>query len=119
MDLLANLREPREEAELRFDIRAADFAAYGRQVLDRALRRTEEDSAWMLAPDNHEGVRVSFGPGQGDGWFLLRMSLHDPVLPLNIESDAEGGARIIARRLYPLLAGFSELDLTPLERFIN
>ena len=27
----------------------------------------------------------------GDGWCLLRMSLHEPVMPLNVESDVLGG----------------------------
>lgn len=119
LDLIAGLREPAEEAELRFAISAADFAAYGQRVLDTVLQRAGEDPAWRLAPDNHEGVRVSFGPGDGDGWFLLRLSLHDPVLPLNIESDVPGGSKVIAERLYPLLAGFPELDLAPIADFLR
>lgn len=119
LDLISGLREPAEEAELRLGVTAPDFAAYGQRVLDAALRRAGEDGAWTPAPDNHEGVRVSFGPGDGDGWFLLRLSLHDPALPLNIESDARGGARIIAGKLYPLLAPFDRLDLTALRSFIG
>lgn len=34
-----------------------------------------------------------------DGWFLLRLSLHDPVLPLNIESNVAGGVERMRRRL--------------------
>ncbi|KAM0941473.1 hypothetical protein DsansV1_C16g0139041 [Dioscorea sansibarensis] len=36
------------------------------------------------APVNHEGARVS---GHG-GWFLRRLALHDPVLPLNIKAPS-------------------------------
>ena len=46
----------------------------------------------------------------GDGWFLLRLSLHDPILPLNIESDREHGARTIARQLAPFLAQQVNID---------
>ena len=49
---------------------------------------------------NHEGIRVSFGKDEGDGWFLLRLSVHDPIMPLNIESDAVGGVKLIAGKLY-------------------
>ena len=37
-----------------------------------------------------------------NGWWLLRMSLHDPVMPLNIESNVEGGVAAIESRLKSL-----------------
>ena len=46
----------------------------------------------------------------GNGWFLLRLSLHDPLLPLNIESDSPGGLKIIARELAPFLSRQTALD---------
>ncbi|MEZ4627861.1 MAG: hypothetical protein R2912_07180 [Eubacteriales bacterium] len=51
---------------------------------------------WDVAKENYEGLRCSFGAGEGDGWFLLRMSLHDPLMPLNIESNSAGGVHQIA-----------------------
>jgi phosphomannomutase len=119
LDLISGLREPVEEVELRLGVADPDFAAYGQRVLNAVLRRAGEDGAWTPAPENHEGVRVSFGPGDGDGWFLLRLSLHDPVLPLNIESDVKGGTRIIAGKLRPLLEAFDRLDLTALRNYLD
>ena len=46
------------------------------------------------------------------GWALLRMSLHDPNMPLNIEADAAGGADEIERTVKDLLEGFDALDLS-------
>ena len=66
---------------------------------------------WVKEVPNYEGVRVNFGKEEGDGWFLVRMSLHDPVIPINIESDSEGGAKIIADQLYAFLGEFKGLDL--------
>ena len=40
---------------------------------------------------NHEGVRVNFDENNGDGWQLLRMSVHEPLLVLNCESKVSGG----------------------------
>jgi hypothetical protein len=34
-----------------------------------------------------------------NGCFLLRLSLHDPVMPLNIESNIKGGVEKILSRL--------------------
>jgi hypothetical protein len=82
------------------------------------LQTAQQDAAWQLAPDNHEGVRVSMRTGQGEGWFLLRMSLHDPVMPLNLESDVVGGIVVLAKALLPVLARFDALDLTPLTNLL-
>jgi hypothetical protein len=43
---------------------------------------------------------------------LLRLSLHDPVLPLNIESNVPGGLGKIAQRLRGFLETIEGLDLT-------
>ena len=106
-DLLRDLREPLEAAEYRLPIRGEDFAAYGRQVLDALAEYAAAQPGWQPAPDNFEGVRVSV-PAE-KGWFLLRMSLHDPLMPLNIESDREGGAGAILAQLRPFLAQWPRL----------
>ena len=66
---------------------------------------------WALEEPNYEGVRVNFGPGEGDGWFLVRLSLHDPVIPVNIESDTPGGAGIMAARMRAFLRQYEELEI--------
>ncbi len=76
-----------------------------------------EKSGWDLVPDSYEGVRVSCSnPGQ-KGWFLLRLSLHDPVLPLNIESEVEGGVENMAAELYEFFKHYERLDLSAFKRF--
>ena len=60
--------------------------------------------------ENYEGVRVNLDRDHGNGWFLLRLSLHDPLLPLNIESNSPGGLRRIARELAPFLAEQTAVD---------
>ena len=42
------------------------------------------------------------------------MSLHDPLMPLNIESDCPGGAEEILRELAPFLKGQAALDTAAL-----
>ncbi len=46
-----------------------------------------------------EGIRVNCDESNGDGWFLLRISLHEPLLALNIESNKIGGAEQIYSKL--------------------
>ena len=43
---------------------------------------------------------VAAATGEGRrGWALLRASLHDPLLVINIESEVEGGARATAAQV--------------------
>ncbi len=115
--MLADLREPVEATELRMPIEAADFRACGQAVID-GLEAWARDHGWQIAPDNREGIRVSFGEGEGDGWFLLRLSVHDPIMPLNIESDTHGGVRTIASRLYEYLQTCQGVDISPVAKFL-
>ena len=48
-------------------------------------------------------------------WLQLRLSVHDPVMPLNLESDVPGGVKYMLRELLKLLAEFEELDLSPIQ----
>ena len=109
-DLIAELKEPKEEKEYRFKILCEDFGDYGRSVINN-LEKYASDMGWDIAPDNHEGIRVSLL----DGWFLLRLSVHDPIMPLNIESDAVGGVAPIAEELKKFLCKCDKLDITPIK----
>ncbi len=101
-----------EEKEVRFKISGEDFSAYGDQVLESFKKRSEEKGLKM--PKSYEGVRISFdGKNGGDmkGWLLLRKSLHDPVMPLNIEGERPGDGDKIFQMAQELLQGFDRLSL--------
>lgn len=107
--LIDSLAEPAESVEVRMNLTTQEFKAYGDGVL-RDLGAYAARQGWDVAKENYEGLRVSFGAGEGDGWFLLRMSLHDPLMPLNIESNSTGGVHQIAEKLYAFLSAYDKLD---------
>ena len=117
--LIADLKEPEESCEFRMALQLPDFKAYGSDVIEKLQTFAAAQPGWALAPDNHEGVRVDLDKEHGNGWFLLRMSLHEPLLPLNIESDSPGGVKTIARELFPFLSSFDKLDTSSLAGFIR
>ena len=114
--LIDALEEPAESVEFRMNITEHEFAKAGERIISE-LEHHAQKQKWQLATDNHEGIRVRFGPENGNGWFLLRLSLHDPLMPLNIESDTVGGCKIIAQALLPFLKQYRALDVTPLAEF--
>ncbi len=108
--MIASLEEPAESVEFRMNIALEDFKPYGEQVIRELTAYAEKMPGWSLAPSNFEGVRVNLDADHGDGWFLLRLSLHDPLLPLNIESNCPGGAKRIAAELAGFVRGYDKLD---------
>ncbi|MBO6204633.1 MAG: phosphomannomutase/phosphoglucomutase [Selenomonas sp.] len=107
-DLVARLGEPVESQEFRLKIKGEEnFRAYGEGVLKTFEERAKE-AGIKIAKPSYEGVRLVFA----DGWALLRMSLHDPNMPLNVESRKAGGVQAIATKVKELLAGFNSLDMS-------
>jgi Phosphomannomutase len=117
--LLEPLAEPAEATELRLPILTENFRECGEKVIADLEVFAKGQPGWEIAPDNREGIRISFGREDGDGWFLLRLSVHDPIMPLNIESDSAGGAKQIALQLYVFLRGCEGIDISPLENFLQ
>jgi len=113
-DLIANLQEPAASQEFRLKILEPDFQTYGNAVIQQLHTFVNSQPSWSIVPNNYEGVRVACTTPEEDGWFLLRLSLHDPVLPLNIESNVAGGVAKIATRLRTFFVTQSGLDMTAL-----
>ncbi|MBE7091808.1 MAG: phosphomannomutase/phosphoglucomutase [Clostridiales bacterium] len=118
-NLLLGLEEPLEQKEIRMNILLDDFKPYGESIIKAIENYANANENWICAPDNHEGIRISFNKENGDGWFLLRMSLHEPLMPLNIESNIQGGVKTILKQLYPVLKKYEQLDTTGIENFIK
>ncbi|MEM7793297.1 MAG: phosphomannomutase/phosphoglucomutase [Cyanobacteria bacterium P01_C01_bin.118] len=114
-DLIATLKEPKESREIRIKIGVDEFKAYGENVIEQLKTFVTEQSSWSLVPNNYEGIRVACSSPEENGWFLLRLSLHDPVLPLNIESNVEGGVAKIVERLMMFFNTIDSLDLSAFE----
>jgi phosphomannomutase len=114
--LLSGLMDPAEAMEIRFPIQGEDFASLGDQVLQDLSQWIENlrDSQVQLVVPNYEGVRVNLGESYGNGWFLLRKSLHDPILPLNMESNQSGGVQQIREFLKPFLGKYDFLNIKDL-----
>lgn len=118
-DLITELQEPAESEEFRLSIQDQDFKAYGNQVITKLEEFANTQPDWTVVPHNYEGVRISCNSPQENGWFLLRLSLHDPVIPLNIESNVSQGVAIIAARLLGFLQDFESLDLAALKIYFS
>ena len=109
-DLIADLKQPAESEEIRYHIGREDFRLAGENVLNDFRAFCKADPRFHLVVPNFEGIRVSFDDEEVKGWLLLRMSLHDPVLPLNLESKEAGGTAVIRQRIAPFFEQYDWLS---------
>ena len=76
-------------------------------VLEAFNAFVKAEAGWSLTPDNFEGVHVTCD----GGWVLMRKSLHDPQIPINIESDKVGGVVLLEKKVRDFLSRFERLRL--------
>ena len=108
-EIIRDLPEPAERFSLRITITEPDFRAYGQKVIDEfgaylARLGTPEEP-------NFEGVRANFGTDAGDGWLMMRLSVHDPVLPVDAASRTPGGCAVMKRYLDDFIKKYDGLKV--------
>ncbi len=120
LSLIADLPEPKEAAEVRLTFAPdCDYKTLGEQVIQDLGAYAIAKPYLSLAPDNFEGVRVNFDKSHGAGWVLVRMSLHEPIMPINAESDAKGGNKLMLKELLRFLEKYPFLNRENLEKIVK
>ncbi len=107
-EILSPLKMPAEEREIRLNITAENFREYGENVIKELEKFANEHNNCVIADDNREGMRIT----TENGWMLLRLSVHDPVMPVNFESDNIGGTAKNIEFFREFYSRFEKLDLS-------
>lgn len=119
LDLIVDLKEQPEVAELRMKTVDGSLDTM-RQVFDECIdmiaQKCQSNDQWTIDEDNLEGIRVRLGNGQ---FFMLRKSLHDPIISLQIEANSHESAReLIVDPILDLLGSLdSKLEMTALTSY--
>lgn len=111
--VIENLGHPVEAKEVRLPLVSDDFSKTGDKIIEDLGLKLSEGKIEDAEPElpNYEGIRIAFKAEDADGWMLIRKSLHDPLMPVNIESNVEGGCKRISEIMRPVLAEYKELDI--------
>lgn len=122
LDLIANLEELDEVVEFRLPVLNGSLESV-RGLFDFVTLEVEamcdDHDEWTVDQDNLEGIRVSTGEG---GFFLLRKSLHDPVVCLQVEAQSkEAASESVVQPLLQMFRSESRiaqtLDSSELEQY--
>lgn len=118
-DMIKGLKTPLEAAEIRPTfVQGCDFKALGAKVLDELDKYVDTLPYASKAENNYEGIRINFDKAHGDGWVLVRMSLHEPIMPINAESDSEGGVKLLVKEIYSFLKNYDFLNTEKLKKLL-
>lgn len=135
--LLEGFAEPLESVEVRVPINSENFGEIADRIIEdlefwlstkSCMKRNDQGQLELIDTDegclckcnmsiaspNFEGIRIDFKSEESKGWALIRKSLHENLLPINIESQTKGGAKKIAQRLRAFLQNYEELDISKL-----
>jgi phosphomannomutase len=120
--LVKDLSEPAESVEIRLPMIKGyvDMQETSKLVIEDLGNLASQTEGWVVEKVNHEGLRVTVGRQNdpNDGWVMMRASLHEPILSVQIESDTKKGTRDIAKALLAWEPFAQNVDVTPLKKFI-
>ncbi len=113
-DLLEGYKEPLEAKEIRLNVNTQSIKEYADKVISDLEQFVKEEPEWSQVEENYEGIRVNCKSGEGSGWFLLRASLHEPIICINMEAGYAGGVGKIEKKLAEFLKKYGEIDTSAL-----
>lgn len=108
--LIDKLPLPVEVSEFRLHILESDFTRTAAEAISGLRQYVTQIKGWEVVNRNPEGLRVLCNNDDERGWFLFRLSLHDPVMPLNIESEVKGGNDVIISKLKLFFRNIRSID---------
>lgn len=111
--IIDSFKESIEEEEFRLNINEEDFRSYGNVILEKFRKKAENSDELIIAQPNYEGIKVYINGTKS--WFLIRLSLHEPILVINLEGDSTGMKDEITKILKELLDEFKSLSLRVLD----
>lgn len=107
--LIEKLREAKEEKELRFKILCDNFRPEGEKIIELFENEAKNNADWTACNDNYEGIRIN--SASGNGWFLIRLSVHDPIIVMNAESDENGGIMKMCTDVFDVISKADNIDM--------
>lgn len=110
-DLIDTLGQPEETMEYRFVITEEPVFENGEKIIQDFKAYLKKNQTDISVVDNHlEGVRANFSGPFGSGWFIVRLSLHEPLLVWTMENDQKGKTANLIEHLLPFFMEQAALD---------
>lgn len=97
--LIADYPEPKDKRNYRLKITVHDYVEAGTKIQEACKNTLKTTDKYKIITPTCEGTRIEFP----NGWMLIRMSLHEPLLVINAESYEESGCDELIGLITPCL----------------
>jgi phosphomannomutase len=118
LDLISDLIELPFDEEFRIKVTdglLSTTSSIFEQITTSLIERCNVMDEWSLDVDNLEGVRIRLSSG---GFFMIRQSLHDPVMSIQVESSSkEDATKMVLMPLLDLMSKYEILDCNALAEY--
>lgn len=112
--LVEKLPHPESRGEWRLRLLGSDYGRSATETMSGLRQYVAQMPGWEEVNQNYDGLRVVCSNADEQGWFLLRLSLHNAEMPLNVESDLPGGVVAIIAKLKRFFRNVRTIDSTPI-----
>jgi phosphomannomutase len=116
---MAELEQPIETLEIRYAIGGENYKECGQKMIDTFRTELPKQAGFSVNPENQEGVRFSVNEPHGKGWMLLRLSLHEPLLVMQVENDQADRIQKQLPIFREILAQDPQINLMKLDQELN
>ncbi|MBN2347507.1 MAG: phosphomannomutase/phosphoglucomutase [Bacteroidales bacterium] len=108
----------KESIQFRLKIKSENIETESNRIIQTFKKFSENVPGWKIVINNFDGVRITADKCFGDGWLILRLSIHEPVVVLHIESGSKKGISILLTRVDKLLSKISSVDISSIKKYI-
>ncbi len=109
----------KELKQFRLKILSPNVEIESNRIIQTFKQYSDTVPGWRVIMNNFDGVRITADKYFGDGWLLLRLSLHEPVMVLNLESGSKKGIQMLLTRVIKLLSRVNSVDLSPINKYLE
>lgn len=118
-ELIKDYNNQGEQVQFRLQIKSPDHHFEGNRIIQTVKRFSDTVPGWKIVLNNFDGVRVTAEKFFGDGWYILRMSLHEAYLVLNVESTTKRGVQMTLNRLMKIFSRIQSIDSKPIDDYLK
>lgn len=117
-EVLNEMKLPLEEKEIRLKIHGNNFQDTGNLVINEFSKYIEKIRDWSLVNPNYEGIRVNLD--NDNSWIMMRLSLHEPLLCINIETYTENLMKETLQKIFQFFENNEKLrELKKNDQFVE
>lgn len=112
--LIEKLEYPAEVADYRVKVNVEKYLENEDEFSSDCNDFFDKIEWYEVFANCHDGIRVDRTDNEGSSYFVIRLSIHEDILAVHIESDYKGGVEKVKKDIYSFLSEYDYISPSPL-----